>query len=56
MSLLEPVSMTAKLDIYTETEDSITEYKVEAIVAAGQGSERFLNGCGQSKCRKARLD
>ncbi len=32
MSLLEPALAITKLDIYTETEDSITEYEVEAIL------------------------
>ncbi len=32
ISLLELVSAIVKFDIYTETEDSITEYEVEAIL------------------------
>ncbi len=32
ISLLEPISMIAKLDTYIETENSITEYEVEAIL------------------------
>ncbi len=32
MSFLELVPAIAKLDTYTETEDSITEYEIEAIL------------------------
>ncbi len=44
MSLLEPVSAIAKLDIYTKTEDNIIEYEVEAILDHRDniGEEEYL--------------
>ncbi len=44
MSLLESVLAIAKFDIYIETEDSITEYEIEAILdhRDNTGEEEYL--------------
>ncbi len=44
MLFLEPVPAIAKFDIYIETEDSITEYEVEAILdyRGSIGEEEYL--------------